>query len=97
MAATTTGLRAYLRLPEDDPENLAVYLNAARSKARAAGVPDYEENAQYDMFLYVLAGAYYDNRGIDAADQRNLQKLIDSFVLELRYAGGDTTSMGGAE
>ena len=49
------------------------------------------------MFLYVLAGAYYDNRGIDAADQRNLQKLIDSFVLELRYAGGDTTSMGGAE
>ncbi len=63
-------------------------LNAAQAKARTAGIPDYSDNAQYDLFLYALAGYWYDNRslmdigGTDEATQR----MINSFVLELRYA-----------
>jgi hypothetical protein len=68
------------------------YLKAAKSKARAAGVPDYKNNAQYDLFIMALAGMYYDNRGIvfqNPADAANAQRMIDGFVLELRYGDED--------
>ena len=91
MAATVDGLRTYLRLPEDDPEDLTLYLNAARAKAVVAGIPDFAHNAQYDLFLYALAGMYYENRslgfaGNNQAAERNARNLINSFVLELRYS-----------
>ena len=38
MAATVDGLRAYLRLPEDNTEPLSLYLDAAAAKAKAAGI-----------------------------------------------------------
>lgn len=95
MAATEEGLKAYLGLPPDSSGYLEGYLAAARSKARAAGIPDYESNASYDLFIYALAAMYYDNRGLafsgsyQATAEENARKLINSFVLELRYAGED--------
>lgn len=68
------------------------YLNAAKSKAKAAGVPVFENNAQYDLFILALAALYYDNRGMtfqNPADAANAQRMIDSFVLELRYGDED--------
>lgn len=72
--------------------NVDTYLNAAKSKARAAGVPALTNNAQYDLFIMALAAMYYDNRGMafqDPADAANAQRMIDSFVLELRYGDED--------
>jgi hypothetical protein len=72
--------------------NVEVYINAAKSKARAAGVPAFESNAQYDLFILALAALYYDNRGMtfqNPADAANAQRMIDSFVLELRYGDED--------
>lgn len=68
------------------------YLNAAKSKARAAGIPAFESNAQYDMFILALAAMYYDNRGMAFDDPQNEQaarNMVNSFVLELRYAEED--------
>lgn len=76
----------YATIPVD------AYINAAKSKARAAGVPAYENNAQYDLFIMALAAMYYDNRGMvfqNPADAANAQRMIDSFVLELRYGDED--------
>lgn len=95
MAVTTQSLAEYLRSPPDSVENLETYLAAAKSKARAAGIPDFANNAQYDMFLHALAAMYYENRGMSfsgsyqATAEENAQKLINSFVLELRYAEED--------
>lgn len=72
--------------------NVDTYLNAAKSKAKAAGIPAFVNNAQYDMFIMALAAMYYDNRGMafqDPADAANAQRMIDSFVLELRYGDED--------
>lgn len=101
MAANVEQLREYLRLPPDSTENLTGYLAAAKSKARAAGIPEYAANAQYDMFIYALATYYYENRGMaftgsyQATAEENARKLINSFVLELRYSDEDSES--GAE
>lgn len=90
MAATTAGLAAYLRLLPDNTEDLAIYLNAAKAKASAAGIPDFESNAQYDLFLYALAAHYYENRGMSFAGtyqgtaEENARRMINAFVLELR-------------
>lgn len=95
MKATVDDLRDYLRLPPDSPENLEMYLAAARSKARAAGIPEYQNNALYKMFILSLAAMYYDNRGMtysgsyQATAENNARNLINAFVLELRYAGED--------
>lgn len=92
MAATTIGLKSYLRLPADSAEDVSIYLNAAVGKATAAGIPAYRNNAQYDLFLYALAAMYYDNRGMSfsgsyqATAEETATKLINSFVLELRHA-----------
>ncbi len=95
MAVTIYGLRKYLNLPPDNDEELEYYLAAARSKANAAGIPEYQNNAQYDLFLYAMAAMYYDNRGMgfsgsyQGAAEENARRMINSFVLELRYAGED--------
>lgn len=77
---------------EYSTESVDVYLQAAKSKAKAAGVGEYANNAQYDMFILALAALYYDNRGMtfqNPADAANAQRMIDGFVLELRYAAED--------
>ena len=90
MAVTTSTLADHLRLPADTTEDLDLYLDAAKAKAAAAGVPELENNAQYDLFIMNLAALYYDNRGMSfsgsyqAAAEENARKLINSFVLELR-------------
>ena len=95
MAVNTDMLAGYLRLPPDCSEDLSVFLSAARSKARAAGVPDFQHNAQYDQFILALAALYYDERGLafsgnaPTAAAENARNLINSFVLELRYATED--------
>lgn len=95
MAVTVSDLRAYLNQPPDADDALQLYLDRARSKARAAGIPDYERNKQYDGFLLELAAFYYDNRGLSfagsyqATAEANAPRMIDAYVLELRYAGED--------
>jgi len=103
MAVTDKALREYLRLPPDSAEDLTGYLAAAKAKARAAGIPDYQSNAQYDLFLLALSALYYDSRGMafsgsyQAAAEDNARKLINSFVLELRHAGETPEGDEGAE
>ena len=95
MAVDVGKLKEYLRLPPDSTEDLTLYLAAAKSKARAAGVPDYQSNALYDLFLLALAAMHYDNRGMAFAGSGRVSldesaaRLINSFVLELRHAGED--------
>lgn len=82
-------LKSYLRLPADSAEKLDIYLDAAKAKAEAAGVPE-QDNALYDLFILSLATMYYENRGMafsgsyQATAEENARKLINSFVLELR-------------
>lgn len=101
MAVTADDLREYLNCPPDSTESLERYLSAARSKARAGGVPDYQNNAQYDLFILALAAMYHDNRGMSfsgsyqATAEENARRMIDSFILALRYAGEDGTGEGG--
>jgi len=90
-------LKKYLRLSPDSVEDLSIYLAAAESKACAAGIPEYTDNAQYDLFLLALAALYYDSRGLSFSGayqytaEENARKLINSFVLELRFAGENIT------
>lgn len=99
MAATVEGLRTYLRLMPDSDDDLQLYLDAAKDKASAAGVPEFQNNAQYDLFIYALGAMYYDNRGMgfsgsyQQAAEENARKLINSFVLELRYSTEDGDSV----
>lgn len=93
MAVTNEALKEYLRLPSNSTEDLSRYISAAQSKARAAGIPAFESNAQYDLFILALAGMYYDNRSmvfLNPADAVNAEKMINSFVLELRHAKEDS-------
>ena len=73
--------------------NVDKYLAAAKSKAISAGVPVFENNAQYDLFITALAAMYYDNRGMafDGQDkgEQAARNIINSFVNELRYAKED--------
>lgn len=95
MAVTSADLAEYLVNPPDNEEDLAKYINAARSKARTAGIPDFKHNAQYDEFILALAAMYYENRGMafsgsyQATAESNARKLINSYVLELRFATED--------
>lgn len=93
MAVTATDLSMYLNNPPDvTTDFLQQCINAAKSKARTAGVPDFKHNAQYDEFILALAANRYDNRGLDkngttsVADEK---AFIDGYVLELRYATED--------
>ena len=101
MAVIVADLREHLRLPPDSTENLDRYLTAAQAKARAAGIPEFQNNALYDLFILDLASMYYENRGMSfsgsyqATAEENARKLINSFVLELRYSSEDDASSGG--
>lgn len=96
MAVTVDSFREYLNPPPDiTNEQLKDWLAAARSEARTAGVRDFSNNAQYDLFIKSLAAWYYDNRGLQvsgtyqATALETKKKMVDSFVLQLRYARED--------
>ena len=93
---TVDTLREYLNCsPDTTAAQLTMWLNAAKSEARTAGVPDFQHNAQYDLFICALAGWYYDNRGLQvsgsyqATARETMQKIKDAFVLQLRFAEED--------
>lgn len=97
MAVTTQSLHEYLGNPPDSSEDLTMYINAAKAKAKAAGVPDFKNNAHYDMFIHELAAHFYENRGLSvsgsyqATAEETTRKITNAYVLELRYAkDGDT-------
>ena len=100
MAVTANDFRGYLRDPPESDVELERYLAAARSEARSAGIPDYRNNAMYDMYILALAALSYESRGLSfsggyqataqLAAEENARKLKYSFTLALRYAGEDT-------
>ena len=85
---TAADLAEYLHESENA---VRPYLAAARSQLRRSGVPEYRNNAEYDLFVQALAGMYYDNRGLGTplADEQAATRMINSFVLGLRHAGED--------
>lgn len=95
MAVTETQLKEYLHLPADCGEDLSGFLAAARSKARGAGIPDFSHNAAYDNFILSFAAMLYENRGMafagsyQATAEENARRMINSYVLELRFAKED--------
>lgn len=94
MAVTEYDLAVYIGEP-DQTVDLSRFLASAKSKSRAAGIPDYQHNALYDQFILELAAMYYDNRGLSfsgsyqATAEANARRLVNSYVLELRHAGED--------
>lgn len=82
--------KKYLGLmPDDsDTEIAQLCLNAAVSKAKNAGIPFDSENAMRDIFICGLAGYWFDNRNLAPVGQDNgdTQRMINAFILELRYS-----------
>ena len=99
MAVSVTGFREYLNpTPDTTDAQLGSWLASAKSEARTAGVREFSNNAQYDLFIMSLAAWYYDNRGLQvsgtyqATALETKKRMTDSFVLQLRYATEDTVS-----
>jgi hypothetical protein len=92
---TIKTLREYLGMPPDTPDTIAdMCLKAAKSKALTAGIPDFQNNKQYDLFLCALSACYYDNRGLAFSNEYGegaAQGLVNAFTLELRHATEDET------
>ncbi|MGI6156587.1 MAG: head-tail connector protein [Enterococcus lemanii] len=98
-------LSKYLGLmPDEDTTIAGLALNAAKAKAKAAGVCERKNDPYYDLFIYALAGAWYDNRNISTpglatqAGAEAMQRLVNQFVLELRYKsveGGESNGETG--
>lgn len=94
-------LAKYLGLmPDEDTTIAKLALDAAKAKAAAAGVSERENDPYYDLFIYSLAGAWYDYRNVSSpglatqAGAEAMQRLVNQFVLELRYRaveGGGTS------
>ncbi len=99
---TPDDVREYLNLPPDASDDIVIKcLNSAKSKARGAGIPNFQNNAQYDMFLCALSGSLYDNRNLGfigsgnrgtSSAETNARALVNSYVLELRHANEDDGS-----
>ena len=99
---TVWDLRQYLNCsPDTTTASLESWLNAAKSEARTAGIPEFKHNAQYDLFICSLASWHYENRGLQLsgsyqATQRDaMQKMKDAFVLQLRHATEDPIEESG--
>jgi len=95
MAVSLNVFANYLRVEPEESESLRIYIDAAKSKARTGGIPDFKNNAQYDLFIYALAAMYYDNRGFTFSGvnqgtvEESARRMVNSFVLELRHAKDD--------
>lgn len=104
MAVSIEGFKDYLHPPEDIADKqLEVWLAAAKSEARTAGVKEFKNNAQYDLFIYALAAWYFDNRGMQvsgtyqATALETKQKIENTFVLALRHATEDPVEKSDGE
>lgn len=96
MAVTIAAFREVLNAaPDITDSQLEMWLNAAKSEARTAGVKEFKNNAQYDLFIYSLGAWYYDNRGMQVSGSyqatalATMQRIKDCFTLELRHAQED--------
>lgn len=92
MAVTIEDLKEYLEFPPVPDSKLSLYLAAAKSKARGAGIPDFKHNANYDLFILALAGLRYDNKSLSfvgGSTGAAEKALIDTYTLELRHATED--------
>ena len=96
MAVSIDDLRQWLKLLPDSEENLEGLLAAAKSEARAAGIPDYKHNAQYDHYIRELVASYLEAKALSSpgayqssSELENMQRLKNSYTLSLRYAGED--------
>lgn len=89
MVATKQGLYKYLHLmPDEDTTMADLAFEAALVDIKGAGVHEFRNNALYDIFVYALAGYYYDNRSLNPIGTKTeeSQNMINSFVLKLRFA-----------
>lgn len=89
-------LREYLGLnPDTSGDVLDLCLAAARSFARDAGIPEYANNAQYDLLICAIAGNWFDHRSLTfagtytASSEENMRRMLNAFVLQLRHATED--------
>ena len=97
-------LSKYLELmPGEDKTIAQLAMNAAIAKAKVAGVAERDNDPYYDLFIYALAGAWYDNRNVASPGTATqggaeaMQKLVNQFVLELRRNASVTpVTEGGA-
>ena len=93
---TVASFREYLNpAPDTSDTQMEMWLNAAKSEARTAGIKEFKSNAQYDLFIYALGAWYYDNRGMQVSGTYQAtaldtkKRITDSYVLQLRYAKED--------
>jgi len=73
-------------MPDQDDGTARLCLAAAQDSARAAGVIERTDNAQYRLFICALASYWFENRGLMTigAPSTETQHMINSFVLQLR-------------
>lgn len=88
---STDQVRRRNLIPEEvDEDDITWCILAAQSKLRAAGVPEFQRNPQYDMVLADLAGFYHYQRALavtdDAPAEETMRRMLNAAVLELRYA-----------
>lgn len=85
--ATLDGLKRYAVVgPGGDTATLELCLAAAIQWFKAAGVkePD-DDNALYDIGVYMLALRYYDQRGVVGDKTTPLPLGVMSIMHQLRY------------
>ena len=83
---TAADVREHNRIPDyiEDTE-INRCLSAAVAHADAAGIPRFESNGLYDLFLLDLAGWYFDNRALAAPERENAaERMFRARVLVLR-------------
>ena len=78
--------------PADSDPELEAYMNAAVAWCANAGVPYRANDPLYDLLIYKLAAQEYDVRALgnmsgepDKAEEAR-QRMLNSFILNLRYA-----------
>ena len=86
--ADIKGLKSYLRfMPEDDVDlELIAFFDAAENYVVNAGVPAHHASGLYDILVYMVAGHWYENRGVttDAYRITNLPMGAVSLINQLR-------------
>lgn len=85
--ATLEGLKRYAVVgPGGDTATLELCLAAAQEWFRGAGVdPPDNDNALYDIGIYMLALHYYDQRGVVGDKIAELPLGVMSIMHQLRY------------
>ncbi len=89
--ASVEGLREYVREDEDSDSELTPFLEAAMLYAEGAGVERDDESPLYDLLVYMIAGHWYDNRGIvsfsTAQGKTEIPVAATALILQMREDG----------